>query len=237
MANTMPAKSAHPCLPATPYVMAAANAELDDYFARGIDPGNVGRQDIEVNLVDHAGAIALTASLLRWASIGCLGGIVLDEPGNSNHHAYLTRAPYIGAVLFWQHDDGPYVAFASLTEYLGAVGAARARRVPLTSLHTRPFLPDQPGLVRFIGDMLDNGSERALCLAHEAIFCVKRFEPSLLTRLIEHKFFFFGETVGYYIARYPDPALRPFALMCNEHPHHQVRWAGERALKALNGLA
>ena len=50
-------------------------------------------------------------------------------------------------------------------EFLAAVGTARARGVKLATLHSRPFLPDQAGLVRLIDDMLDADTERSFHLA------------------------------------------------------------------------
>ncbi len=219
------------------FAMAVPPPELEAYFAQPVDPANTEREDIDLNLLERAASAALTEELSECPAIWFLGGIVLDDANLSNYHVYLTRAPFEGAILFWQHDDQHYVAFKSLAEFLAAVDTAKAEDESLHSLHVYGAkLPDQAGLVDFIHAMLDGGTEEHFQLAHMAMACLEKMDVALMTLLLGHPYFFFAESIGSYIAEHPDPALRPLALRCAEHAHHQVKWAGDRALEAIKQL-
>ena len=223
--------------PPDTFVMAAPPPELAAYFARPLDPANTGREDIDLNLLGSAASGELTAELSDCPAIWFLGGIVLDDANLSNYHVYLTRAPFTGAILFWQHDDQHYVAFKSLADFLDAVEVAKDEEESLHSSHAYGArLADQAGLVHFIHDMLDGGTEEHFQLAHIAMSCLDPMDVDLMSLLVEHPYFFFAESVGSYIAEHPHPSLRPLALRCAAHSHHQVKWAGDKALAAIDQL-
>ncbi len=216
--------------------VAAIPPELEAHFSAGIDPSSTGRDDIVLNLLTRKAALEMTKILFDDPEIWYLGGIVLDDGNTSNYHVYLTRPPFAGAIMYWQHDDAFPIAFASLADFLMAVEHAKETGEWLTSFHTSPFLPDQAGLVAFIHAMIAEGTEEHFRMADMAIDCVARPDDALLTRLLTHPYYFFAESVGYYIARHPDRSLRPFAQQCSVHENHQARWAGDSALKAIDAL-
>ncbi len=219
------------------FAMAVPPTELDAYFVQPLDPANTDREDIDLNLLERAASAELTEELSECPAIWFLGGIVLDDANLSNYHVYLTRAPFTGAILFWQHDDQHYVAFKSLSDFLAAIETAKEEDDSLHSLHSYGAkLPDQAGLVNFIHEMLEGGTEEHFQLAHIAMACLEKMDVDLMTLLLAHPYFYFAESVGGYIAEHPDPALRPLAIGCTTHAHHQVKWAGDKALEAIDQL-
>ncbi|MES2819877.1 MAG: hypothetical protein V4812_12925 [Pseudomonadota bacterium] len=221
-----------------PTVMATPSAELAAYFDQPIDPANVDRYDLELSLLTRAQSAELTLAILDDPVIRMLGGIVLDDGNTSNHHLYLTRAPFTGSILFWQHDDSAYIAFPDLPAFLDAVKRAKKDECWLTDMHLRPYplLADQTGLRQFIHAMLDADTEENFKIADTLIPALALTDLDLLARLVNHPYYFFAESVASAISARPELALKALAQHCSGHPNHQVRWAGDSALAAIEGL-
>ena len=222
--------------PTDGYTLALPTPELDAYFNLKLDPSNVNHPDLPLNLLDRGASAKLTQALIKSPEIWFLGGIVLDDGNLSNYHVYLTRPPFTGTILFWQHDDQHYVAFSSLSEFLAAVERSKEQHVWLKSLHTWPMLTDSLGLARFIEEMAAGDSESNYQLADIAMTCAAHLDIDLLSRLVSHPWYFFKEGVAAYIARQPAHALRPLAVACAGDSLPQIRWQADAALQAIDNL-
>ncbi len=222
--------------PTDGYKLARFTPELEAYFSRAPDPSNVNHPDLPLNLLDRRESEALTQDVIDSPAIWFLGGIVLDDDNSSNYHVYLTRPPFTGTVLYWQHDDQHYVAFASLSAFLAAVERSKAQQVWLESLHAWPVLDDAAGLAQFIEEMAAGDAEENYQLADIALTCAAHLDIALLERLVAHPWYFFKEGVAAYIARQPAHALRPLALACGAHSLPQIKWKADAALLAIDQL-
>ncbi|MET1078783.1 MAG: hypothetical protein ABWY06_12260 [Pseudomonas sp.] len=222
-----------------PTAVATPSAELEAYFRQPVDPANVDRHDLELNLLTREQSAELTLAILDEPIIAMLGGIVLDDGNTSNHHVYLTQAPLSGSILYWQHDDSAYIAFADLPAFLEAVEQAKKEECWLTDLHVHPYpvLEDQAGLRQFIHAMLDEDTEEHFKIADTLIPALALTDLDLLARLVNHPYYFFAESVASAIRDRPDPALTALARQCSEHSNYQVRWAGDSALAAIQERA
>ncbi|MDQ1923259.1 hypothetical protein [Massilia pseudoviolaceinigra] len=212
-------------------------AELAAYFDAPMDPGNAGRFDIELNLLGRAESDELTTALQDLGLMRAYGGVVLDDGNTSDHHVYLTRGPFAGAILFLCHDgEASSVVFASLAEFLDAARQAREHDAWLTDFHpsTTPLHRDQAALGSYLHALLDSDNEDDEAVVESAILSLAPVDMGLLTRLTAHRNFFYAEAVAGQIALYPTAALRPIAQLCSEHPTPQVRWAGDSAMAAID---
>ncbi len=62
--------------------------------------------------------------------------------------------------------------------------------------------------------MGEGGTVEYFQLADIAMPWLDKMDVDLMTLLVEHPYFFFAVSVEAYIAKHPDPALRPLALRC-----------------------
>ena len=208
------------------------DAATSSYFQR-VDAGlYAGHPALELNLLSRDAARALTADLHGHPVVALLDGLVLDDPGTSNHHVLLGCPPLKEHVLFLAHDEATRVVFPSLEAFMAAADAALAGGIALPELHPThpPVLADQPALEALL--------ER--CIGHDEIEVALALIPSLdltghgmLARLATHEDFFLAEAVADEIVRRPEPALAAIAALCAAHAHPQASSAGHRALRAL----
>ncbi|NHZ87714.1 hypothetical protein F2P45_01510 [Massilia sp. CCM 8733] len=211
--------------------------ELAAYFDGPMNPDYVGRFDIELNLLDRAESDELTTILQDVSLVKVHGGVVLDDGNTSDHHLYLTRGPFAGAILFLPHDSDFWnVVFASLGEFLYAAEQARKTNTWLTDHHpaTTPLHRDPAVLGKFIHGLLDRDDESEESVIQSAIYSLAPVDQDLLMRLAVHPNFLYAEAVAGQIAAYRALALRPVAQFCSEHKVHQVAGAGQRALAAID---
>lgn len=208
------------------------SSNLEDYFARLADSAYADLDDFELNLLGQVEAELFTENFEFHPLVMQLDGLVLDDPGTSNHHVLLGRAPFEGQVLFLAHDGGCRVVFASLDEFLKA--ADRAVREKIVLPETHPVLSPVVGDQACLGELIDT------LLEEEEIDVVLALIPSLdlqnltlLARLAAHEDFLIAEMLAIEIAKRPHTCLADVAAQCAAHPHKQAAQAGTRALAAI----
>ena len=210
-------------------------SDLEGYFAR-VSRGEYSDLDeLELNLLGRVEAELFTEDFEFHPVVMQLDGLVLDDPGTSNHHVLIGRAPLEGQVLFLTHDGGSRVVFASLAEFLAAADKARAEGTVLPETHPliSPLVLDQACLSELIETLLEEDeTDAVLALIPSMDLC----DVKLLGKLVAHEDFLLGELVALEIAKRPVEVLEGVAIQCAAHRHPQVSRAGARALAAIRAL-
>lgn len=204
-------------------------AELDAYFER-LAARCPGR---DLNLLARDQARDATEQLSWHPAIEALGGLVLDDPGTSDHHVLARKSPLAGQVLYLSHDGDTRIVFESLAQLLDAAQRATQQECPLSDLHPAlsPPCRDQPGLSGFMQALCEDeqGEEMAL----ELIPSLDLQDLELLQRLVGGGNFFLAEAVAVEIGKRPRPDLLLIAEQCRAHDHPQVAKAGSAAVAAI----
>lgn len=209
--------------------------EVDRYFAHIAGGAYADADDLQLNLLGRTEAELFSEDFEFHPIVMGLDGLVLDDPGTSNHHVLLGRSPLEGQVLYLMHDGESRVVFASLEEFLAAADRALAGNVVLPEIHPviSPRPADQACLTELV-DTLLAGDEIDVVLA--LIPSLDLADTAVLGQLVAHEDFLLGEMVALEIIKRPDPALLEVARLCASHAHPQVARAGERALRAIRTL-
>ena len=206
--------------------------QLTEYFG-GVS--RFGLADSDLNLLGREAAEALTHGFEGLALMDLLDGLVLDDPGTSNHHVLVRTGPLAGQVFHLCHSDVPRTVFPSLEAFLAAGVRALEEAAFLEDLHPElsPLAPDQAGLVTFIERLLeDEGLED---LVPSFVPSLDLTDVALLERLALAENFFIAEAVALEIAKRPAAGLAQVAELCSRHGHPQVAQAGAAAVRAVGG--
>lgn len=211
-------------------------SDLEGYFARVSQGAYSDVDELELNLLGRVEAELFTEDFEFHPVVMHLDGLVLDDPGTSNHHVLLGRAPLEGQVLFLTHDGGSRVVFASLAEFLAAADKVLADRTVFPETHPllSPQAGDQACLSELIETLLEEDeTDAVLALIPSMDLC----DLKLLAKLVVHEDFLLGELVALEITKRPVAALEGVAIQCAAHRHPQVSRAGARALAAIRAVA
>jgi hypothetical protein len=210
-------------------------SDLEGYFAHLASGAYSDIDELELNLLNRVEAELFTEDFEFHPIVMHLDALVLDDPGTSNHHVLLDRAPFEGQVLFLTHDGGTRVVFASITEFLAAADRAIAEKIVLPETHpaASPRVADQVCLSELIQTLLDE-DETDVVLA--LIPSMDLSDLALLGKLATHEDYFLGELVALEIAKRPAAALENVAHQCAAQRPPQVAQAGHRALRAIRAL-
>ncbi len=182
-------------------------------------------------------ALLAGADVVRWneamrshPTLKLLGGVVLDDPGTSNHHVLLTAEPLAGAVLYLNHDGDTRVVFASVEAFLEATKQARSGECDVEDFHPRisPSAPDQKSLTALIRQLLASSEDDDIAV--QLIPSLDLSDLDLLRELALHGNFFIAEAIAIEIAKRPAEQLGEIAALCAGHAHPQAANAGKRAL-------
>jgi hypothetical protein len=210
-----------------------AAAYLTRYFDEIDDGSFSNRKDLDLNLLAPLAATQLTATFHSFHPvIRELGGVIIDDPGTSDHHVFLSKPPLEGTVLFLAHDDDTRVVFSTLGDFLSAATAAKQQHKLLTDFHPplSPVIADQVGLGAFVRHALADRSLNDVIVT--LIPCLDLRDLALLEQLVDYEDFFLGEAVAMEISKRPSAELRVIADLCARHPHPQVANAGRLAISA-----
>ncbi|MEB2845746.1 hypothetical protein GAO09_29125 [Rhizobiales bacterium RZME27] len=176
-----------------------------------------------------------TGTFRSFRLVEMLGGIILDDPGTSNHHMLIGASPLAGMVFYLSHDGGSRVVFDDLAAYLAATEVAFEAADFLDEHHPAhaPLAADQAGLHAFLADVgsQDDGDEAIVPLLPS----LDLSDPDFLIALIGDDFMI-GEAVAEEITRRPAEYLLSVAQFCESFPHPQVSRPGAKALQAIAAL-
>ena len=209
---------------------------LTDYFAELARRSEAGQIAEELNLLPAKEAVKLTRMFLEFHPvIQALGGLVLDDPGTSDHHFYVGKSPLKGMVLSLSHDGDTRVVYRSLAEFVAFSQKASEFAQPLEDMHPAqsPLAGDQAALSLFAGQLLEDGEGEALTAV---IPSLDLSDGALLQRLAMDEDFYLGEALAMEIEKRPSAALLEVAQLCARHPHSQVADAGRRACNAIKRI-
>lgn len=210
--------------------MTALDDSLDLYLARLEQGHYADRQELAIHLLEPEQIQTLTMSFAWHPLVQFLDGLLLDDPGSSDHHLLARAAPFAGQVFFLAHDGDSRAVFASLDALLDAADQAISQGCALTELHPPLAIPvtDQAALASLIGEAL---AEDQVEVAVALIPSLDLRDTRLLQTLLAHEDFYLGEAIARQVCARPAADLLPLARQCASHPHPQVAQAGERALR------
>lgn len=215
-------------------------SDLEAYFDQ-ISAGSFrNRYECGVNLLPIEEAARWTNDFRDFHPIvQFLRGVILDDPGTSKHHVYLSAPPCEGAVLFLNHDGETQIVFPSLAAFVEAARCSISESRDLTSFHPKngTLIANQNGLHHFIADLYDGLHEVDSTDVLPALLPSSDLKSvDLLKRMANDDDFFIAEAVGEAIARRPRLDLESIAIICCNHSHAQASSAGKRAMAAIAAL-
>lgn len=224
-------------LPTSKRLASEISPELDRHFSAIASSDFSELWDLEINLLDRAQSQKWTNSLAPHPIVYSFDGIVLDDPNTSNHHIYLNHPALKGCVFYLSHDGESRVVFSSLEEFMTVVEAAKRDRLSLPELHSSsPIAADQTALSQLISGLLQDTCADNEVAVLSIIPSMDLRDEILLRQLVADPNFFYGEAVAQEVEKRPDFQLLELAELCFQHPHSQVRKAGQRALTAIQRL-
>lgn len=214
---------------------AALAEQLSTYLAAVDAMADAEEFRTSLGLLSLAQMVEETRTFRSLPLVELLGGIILDDPGTSNHHVLIGAAPLAGMVFYLSHDGGSRVVFDDLAAYLAAAEAAFEDDDFLDEHHPvhAPLAADQAGLRALLSSAASqsDGDEVIVPLLPS----LKLSDPDFLIALVGDDFLI-GGAVAEEIIRRPAAALLPVAQFCEGFAHPQVSRPGAKARQAIAAL-
>jgi hypothetical protein len=163
-----------------------------------------------------------------------LHGVILDDPGTSDHHVFVCSTPLKGMVLYLAHDGDSRIVFEILHDFLAAAVTAKEMDASVSEHHPTHALlaKEQAALRDHLSALRLNENSEDIIPA--LIPSLDLSEPDFLISLIGDDFFI-GEAIARQVAARPKAELLPVAEFCARHPHMMVRNAGNAARAKILG--
>ena len=209
-------------------------AQLENYFGIVEEWGD-GRND-------HG--LLSTEESVEWTNrfrsfhplVRDLQGIILDDPGTSDHHVALCREPFKGAVLYLAHDGESRIVFEGVDSFLIAARYAAKRGGYVVDEHPNHawMADDQPALKGLI-ILLASGPDSE-DIVPALLASLDLSDAGFLSALVSADDLFVPEAVGREIAKRPSSHLMAVAKLCEDHRHPMVQKAGAVARERIAGL-
>ncbi|PXA99527.1 hypothetical protein DMC47_02850 [Nostoc sp. 3335mG] len=165
-----------------------------------------------------------------------LQGIILDDPGTSDHHASLCRDPFKGAVMYLAHDGESRIVFDGMDSFLKAARDAAERKEAVYEQHPKRswIVNDQAALKDLITSLQSGADGEDIVPA--LVPSLDLSDTDFLATLVSGHDLYVPEAVGREIAARPTPPLMAIAKLCEEHRHPVVRNAGAIARERIANL-
>ena len=205
--------------------------QLETYFSI-VDERHQGRDDLD--LLTMVESIELTEEFRTFQPIvRDLQGVILDDPGTSDHHVLLCRVPFDGAVLHLTHDGESRVVFNSIESFLEAAHRASGIGGYVEEEHPEHawIADDQATLKNLIASLRSEPDGEDILPA--LIPSLELSDVDFLSALVTGKGFYVAEAVCREIAARPTPHLLSVAKLGEEHSHSMVRTAAAKARERI----
>lgn len=214
------------------------------------DAGIAEGLDAYFNVVSEWGAPAASIGLLSAQSVieqsrefrtfhpvvQRLQGIILDDPGTSDHHIVLCRAGVAGSVLHLAHDGTSRIVFDNIRSFLEAARRAAALNGLIEDEHPRHarVLSDQValrGLIEFLRSDPDYDD-----IVPALVPSLELSDPNYLSTLVVGEDVYVAEAVCQEITARPSADLMPVVETGEAHAHWMVRNAAASARERIANL-
>jgi hypothetical protein len=165
-----------------------------------------------------------------------LQGIVLDDPGTSDHHVSLCREPFKGAVMHLAHDGESRIVFEGIDSFLLAARYAAKGGGYVDDEHPKHawMADDQTALKALIILLVSEPDSEDIVPA--LLPSLDLFDTGFLSTLVSADDLYVPEAVGREIAKRPASHLMVVAKLCEEHRHPMVHNAGTVARERIASL-
>lgn len=208
--------------------------KLEAYF-RKIESQLPGAEDL--GLLDMAQSIELSNQFRSFHPIvRDLKGVILDDPGTSNHHVFLGQLPLDGAVLHLSHDGSNRIVFDGIESFIEAANCAADDAMEIEDKHPEHawIAEDQARLRDLIAALRSSTDGEGILIA--LLPSLKLSDVDFLSTLATDESFYVAEAVCNEIARRPTADLLPVAELGEQHPHSVVRDAAAKAKERISAL-
>lgn len=207
--------------------------QLQDHF-RFVDKQRLMR--------DGLGLLTIADSLNRTEEFRAfhpvvrdLEGVIIDDPGTSDHHVVLCRAPFGGAVLHLAHDGESRIVFDSVDSFIKAVQRAFEIGGYVYDQHPdHAWIAADQATLRELISSLSSEPDKDIILPI-LIPSLDLSDLDFLTTLVTNEDMYVAEAVCREIASRPSPLLLPIAALGEEHSHPMARDAAARARVNIAG--
>lgn len=165
-----------------------------------------------------------------------LQGIILDDPGTSDHHVVLCRAGVKGAVLHLAHDATSRIVFDSIGSFLEAARRAAAVKGRIVDEHPHNgwVLDDQVALRGLIESLRPDPDYDDIVPAF--VPSLDLSDPDYLSTLVVGDDVYVAEAVCREIAARPSADLKPVVQTGEAHANWMVRNAAASARERIANL-
>ncbi len=158
-----------------------------------------------------------------------LEGIVLDDPGTSDHHVILCVSAVRGAVLYLSHDGTTRIVFKDLDSFWEAINRAADKDEFVEDEHpTMAWVAqDQAGLQGLISKLRSDPAYEEIGPALVPSLSLE--DTDFLMGLVDQNSVYIPEAVCREVEARPAAHLLPLIERAEAHPHWMVRNAAIRA--------